>query len=31
MTIEQIVTRIRWLDEVLKALQREPPQNGATH
>ena len=31
MTIEQIVTRIRWLEEVLKTLQREPPEKGVTH
>ena len=31
MTIEQIVARIRWLDEVLMVLQREPREKGVTH
>ena len=31
MTIERIVARIRWLDEMLKALQRKSPEKGVTH
>jgi hypothetical protein len=31
VTIDQLVERIRWLDEVLKTLQRTPPEKGVTH
>ena len=31
MTIEQMVARIRWLDEMLKILQRKPTEKGVLH
>jgi hypothetical protein len=31
VTIDQLVERIRWLDEVLKTLQPTPPEKGVTH
>ena len=31
MTVDQIVARIRWLDEMLTALQRNPTENGVLH
>lgn len=31
MTVEQIVARIRWLDLMLKALQRNPTEKGVLH